>query len=163
MKRLAKLCATLLVSSAMLLVPPAIAQDQGAQQKVDDGRAMLRAGFREVIREELLLTEQEKAAFWPVYDEYERTVTVIMDRYSNLIMRYVDRFETGDLSNEYADELLAEYFAIRQELLDARRAFIPKFKAVLPALKVAQLYQLENKLNAEVDIQLALAIPLISE
>jgi hypothetical protein len=33
----------------------------------------------------------------------------------------------------------------------------------LPALKVAQLYQLENKLNAEVDIQLAMAIPLISE
>lgn len=86
-----------------------------------------------------------------------------MDRYARLIVRYVDRFETGDLSNEYADELLSEYFAIRQELLDVRRAYIPRFKEVLPALKVAQLYQLENKLNAEVDIQLALALPLISE
>jgi hypothetical protein len=149
----------------MLLVPLAMAQaqSQGAQREVDEGRAMVRAGFRDVIREELPLTEQETAAFWPVYDEYERTVTAIMDRYANLIMRYVDRFETGDLSNEYADELLAEYFAIRQELLDVRRAYIPKFKKALPALKVAQLYQLENKLNAEVDIQLALAIPLISE
>ena len=59
--------------------------------------------------------------------------------------------------------MLNEYFAIRQELLDVRRAFIPKFKAVLPSLMVARLYQLENKVNAEVDIQLALAIPLISE
>ena len=163
MNRLAKLCATLLVSSVMLSVLPAMAQDQGAQREVDEGRAMVRAGFREVIRDELVLTEQETAAFWPVYDEYEQTVTAIMDRYSHLLMQYVHRFETGDLSNEYADELLAEYFAIRQELLDVRRAFIPKFKTVIPALKVAQLYQLENKLNAEVDIQLALAVPLISE
>lgn len=86
-----------------------------------------------------------------------------MDRYAALITRYVDRFNAGDLSNEYADELLEEYFAIRLELLEARRAHIPKFKAILPALKVAQLYQLENKLNAEVDIQLAMVIPLISE
>ena len=86
-----------------------------------------------------------------------------MDRYAGLITRYVDRFNAGDLSNEYADELLEEYFAIRLELLEARRAHIPEFKAILPALKVAQLYQLENKLNAEVDIQLAMAIPLISE
>ena len=86
-----------------------------------------------------------------------------MDRYAALITRYVDRFNAGDLSNEYADELLEEYFAIRLELLEARRAHIPKFKAILPTLKVAQLYQLENKLNAEVDIQLAMAIPLISE
>lgn len=163
MNRLVKLWATLLVSSAMLLVLPVMAQDQGAQREVDEGRAMVRAGFRDVIRDELILTEQETAAFWPVYDEYEQTVTVIMDRYASLIMRYVDRFETGELSNEYADELLSEYFAIRQELLDARRAYIPRFKEVLPALKVAQLYQLENKLNAEVDIQLALALPLISE
>ena len=163
MNRLVKLWATLLVSSAMLLVLPVMAQDQGAQREVDEGRAMVRAGFRDVIRDELTLTEQETAAFWPVYDEYEQTVTVIMDRYASLIMRYVDRFETGELSNEYADELLSEYFAIRQELLDARRAYIPRFKEALPALKVAQLYQLENKLNAEVDIQLALALPLISE
>jgi hypothetical protein len=163
MNRLARLWATLLVSSVMLLVPPAMAQNQGAQREVDEGRAMIRAGFRDVIRDELLLTEQETVAFWPVYDEYERTVAAIMDRYASLIMRYVDRFESGDLSNEYADELLSEYFTIRQELLDTRRAYIPKFKEVLPPLKVAQLYQLENKLNAEVDIQLALTLPLISE
>ena len=124
---------------------------------------MLRAGFRDVIGEELLLTDAESDAFWPVYDDYEAVITGIMDRYAGLITRYVDRFNAGDLSNEYADELLEEYFAIRLELLEARRAHIPEFKAILPALKVAQLYQLENKLNAEVDIQLAMAIPLISE
>ena len=163
MNRLVALSATALISSALLLAIPCSVHAQGAQQEIDEGRAMVRAGFRGLIREEIPMTEQESAAFWPVYDEYERAVTTIMDRYSRLVADYVDRFDRGDLSNEYANELLDEYFAIRQDLLDVRRAFIPKFKAILPSLKVAQLYQLENKVNAEVDIQLALAIPLISE
>ena len=163
MNKLAALCVSALMTSALLLAMPGETQAQGAQQDIDDGRAMVRAGFRGLIQEEIPMSKQESAAFWPVYDEYERAVTAIMDRYSALITQYVDRFDSGNLSNEYADELLSEYFAIRQELLDARRAHIPKFKAVLPSLKVAQLYQLENKVNAEIDIQLALAIPLISE
>ena len=163
MNRLVALCTTALIASAMLLASPCSIRAQGAQQEIDEGRAMVRAGFRGLIREEIPMTEQESAAFWPVYDEYERAVTAIMDRYSRLVSDCVDRFDRGDLSNEYANELLDEYFAIRQDLLDVRRAFIPKFKAVLPSLKVAQLYQLENKVNAEIDIQLALAIPLISE
>jgi hypothetical protein len=163
MKRLVALSATALVSSALLMAIPCSVHAQGAQQEIDEGRAMVRAGFRGLIREEIPMTEQESAAFWPVYDEYERAVTAIMDRYSRLVAEYVDRFDRSDLSNEYANELLDEYFAIRQDLLDVRRAFIPKFKAILPSLKVAQLYQLENKVNAEIDIQLALAIPLISE
>ena len=163
MNKLAALCTTALVSSALLLAVPVGVHAQGAQQEIDDGRAMVRAGFRGLIREEIPMTEQESDAFWPVYDEYERAVTAIMDRYSRLVSQYVDRFDQGELSNEYADELLSEYFAIRQVLLDVRRAFIPKFNAVLPSLKVARLYQLENKVNAEIDMQLALAIPLISE
>jgi hypothetical protein len=104
---------TILVSSAMLLATPGAATAQGAQQDIEQGRAMLRAGFRDVIGEELLLTDAESDAFWPVYDDYEAVITGIMDRYAGLITRYVDRFNAGDLSNEYADELLEEYFAIR--------------------------------------------------
>jgi hypothetical protein len=163
MSRIAKLSGAVFISTALLMALPTTIQAQGAQQEVDDGRAMIRAGFRDVIRDELTLTEKEAAVFWPVYDKYEQAMTAIMDRYSKLLVEYVERFDAGDLSNEYADELLADYFAIRQDLLDQRQAFIPKFKAALPTLKVAQFYQLENKLNAEIDMQLALAIPLISE
>ena len=163
MTRLANLCSFIVAISTLVVATPVTAQENGAQRDVDEGRAMVRAGFRDVIQTELILTEQEAAAFWPLYDTYEAAVSDVMDRYSRLITGYIDRFNEGDLTNEYADELLAEYFAIRQELLDVRRDHIPQFKAVLPPLKVAQLYQLENKLNAEVDIQLAMAIPLISE
>jgi hypothetical protein len=35
------------------------------------------------------------------------------------------------------------------------------FRTVLPVQEVARFYQLENKMDAEVDAQLALAIPLL--
>jgi len=53
------------------------------------------------------------------------------------------------------------FFGIKQELLDIKKNYLPKFKGVLPALKVARFYQLENKIEAEIDSQLALAVPLI--
>ena len=136
---------------------------QSGGDDVAEGRAMVRAGFRDIIATELILTEPEAKAFWPVYDEYEVEITAIMDRYTSLIVTYVERYDAGDLSDEYAAEVLADYFAIKKEVIAVREAYIPRFKSVLPMLKVAQFYQLENKLNAEVDYRLASAVPLISE
>lgn len=156
------------ITACMLLFsmfPFTTAAEVGAQSgdNVAEGRAMIRAGFRDIIAMELVFSEPEAKAFWPVYDEYEGEITAIMDRYASLIVTYVDRYDAGDLSDEYAAEVLAEYFSIRKEVLAVREAYIPRFKAVLPMLKVARLYQLENMINAQVDYRLASAIPLISE
>jgi hypothetical protein len=45
-------------------------------------------------------------------------------------------------------------------LLKKRKRYIGQFRKVLPMLKVARFYQLENKMNADVDLQLALLVPL---
>lgn len=159
-----RVLAAVLVATFCTGIPAAAIGDaRTGNDDVAEGRAMVEAGRRELVAAELQLSEKDSAAFWPIYDEYRGEVTAISKRYTAMVMRYVDRYSSGDLDDEYADALLAEYFAIRQELLDVRRAYIPRFKALLPALKVAQFYQLENKLNAEVESQLAMAIPLISE
>lgn len=156
--------AILLALVACLSLPlasPVRAQASGEQ--VAEGRAMVEAGRRELVSGELMLSDRESAAFWPVYDEYRAAAEEIANRYTAMIMSYVDRYDAGELDDEYADALLDEYFAVRQEMLDLRRAYVPRFEAVLPMLKVAQFYQLENKINAEIDARLAQAIPLISE
>jgi hypothetical protein len=124
---------------------------QHMEDEVAQGREMVQAGRKDVIRTSLPLTEDEAAAFWPE----------IMDRYTAMVMEFVRRNDSGDISDEYASSLLENFFAIKQELLDVQRNYVPKFKAAVPALKVAQFFQLENKINAEIDAQLAIAIPLI--
>ncbi|RZV34452.1 MAG: hypothetical protein EX272_12690 [Chromatiales bacterium] len=134
-----------------------------AQQddEIAQGREMMREGRLDIVRSEIHLTEEESAAFWPLYGKYRDETDAIQDRYAAMITEYVRRYDNADLSNEYADELLDTFLAVKYEKLDVQKKYLPEFRAILPALKVARLYQLENKLNAEIDAQLALVVPLV--
>ena len=144
---------------AVLVFGQAVGQEM--EDEVAAGRAMMRAGWDEMIREELPLTKEQAAGLWPVYEQYRDEMEKITDRYTAMVTDFVRRYDRGDFSDEYAEELLESFFGIKRELLDVRVKYIPRFKEVLPALKVAQFYQLENKINAEIDAQLAYAIPMI--
>ena len=132
-----------------------------ADQGLEQGREMIREGRLEVIRSELYLAESEAAAFWPIYGQYRDEIDAIQDRYAAMIREYLRRYEAANLSNDYADELLTTYFGIKRERLDVQEEYLPRFRDVLPALKVARLFQLESKISAEIDAQLALVVPLV--
>lgn len=135
--------------------------NEQANEEIAEGRAMLRAGVDEIIREELALTAEEAELFWPTYAAYRSETRALMDRYTAMITEYMGRYDRGDLSDEYASDLMETFFSIKRDLLDVKMKYLPKFKKSLPALKVARFYQLENKIEAEIDAQLALAVPLI--
>jgi len=148
---------------AMFLLPVAIADspEGTAATSVEEGRAMMREGRLEIVRSELPLTEQEAADFWPKYADYRREIDAIQDRYADMVAEYVSRYDSADLSDDYADDLIDSWFDIKRELLDVQEIYLSEFRKVLPALKVARLFQLENKINAEIDAQLATVVPLI--
>jgi hypothetical protein len=135
--------------------------NEQANEEIAEGRAMVRAGVDEIIREELALTAEEAELFWPTYAAYRSETRALMDRYTAMITEYMGRYDRGDLSDEYASDLMETFFSIKRDLLDVKMKYLPKFKKSLPALKVARFYQLENKIEAEIDAQLALAVPLI--
>jgi len=45
--------------------------------------------------------------------------------------------------------------------LKLRQAYLPKFRAVLPEVKVARYYQIENKIYAALVYEIAAKIPLV--
>ena len=147
--------------AALLLALPTTSFGQQADDEVAKGRAMVQAGRAELIRSELRFTDEEAAAFWPIYEVYQAETSAIGDRYTAMLTEYVDRYDRGDLSDEYAVRLLDVFFGVKRDLLDVQTNYLPKFMDALPALKVAQFYQLENKIRAEIDAQLAVVVPLI--
>ncbi len=147
--------------AALLLALPTTGFGQQAGDEVAEGRAMVQAGREELVRSELRLTDKEAAAFWPIYEVYQAESAAIGDRYVAMLTEYVDRYDRGDLSDEYAIGLLDVFFGVKRDLLDVQTNYLPKFMEALPALKVAQFYQLENKIRAEIDAQLAVVVPLI--
>ncbi len=78
-----------------------------------------------------------------------------------LIADYMRQYESGVLTDEYAAQMIDGYFAVKEELIGIRKSYVSRFAGILPMLKVARLYQLENKMAADVEAELALLVPLV--
>ena len=155
----------LLMVLAALVSSPSYTQDDQSDvlgnPELANARALLLAGRTEIVREDMHLSEEEAAGFWPIYDAYIESLATVRERKATLIASFVRTYRDGLLTEEYAEWLLSENFAIRRDWLAVQESFVPKFREVLPATKVARFIQLENKMDAEVDARLALVIPLV--
>ena len=130
-------------------------------QQLQNARALVQENQEANIREELRLTDDEEAHFWPLYGEYRADLRPIQDRYVELVADYLTAYRSGAMDNDSAEEMLDEYFNIKSDLLRTRKQYVRKFRRILPMLKVARFYQLETKFFANIDAELALAVPLV--
>ena len=148
----------LLVAGASLST---LAQEgESVGDKIRQTQALVQSEFRQILREEMLFTDEESAAFWPLYERYSAEKRVINEKYLASLIEYVDRYYAGDLTDEHASRLMNVYFDVQLEILDKRRGYVARFGKFLTPIKVMRFYQLENKVQAEVNAAMALAIPL---
>ena len=137
--------------------------EKAADKPADDLDALrekLRADKRLVVAEALELTEKEAQAFWPVYNAYQSDMVAHYDRILKLLETYAGVVQVDDRRGR---DPAARRVPVRADQLPQHHhvAIVPSFQRVLPPKKVARLYQLENKIRALVDYQLAQEVPLI--
>jgi hypothetical protein len=134
-----------------------------AQEKPADNMQLvlekLHADKKLLVAENMQLTEAEAKAFWPVYGKYQDELFLLRARSAKLIKDYAGAYE--QMSDDTAKKLLDEYMTIEALGLKLRQTYLPKFRAVLPGVKVVRYYQIENKLNAALAYELAANIPLM--
>jgi len=130
-------------------------------QLLSDARELLQSGRKEIIEYELQLTEAEAAGFWTVYTDYHDDVMVVRDRYVKTLGDYLKTYRAGAVTETYADSFLDDGLDFKSDLLKVQKKYVRRFKKALPIRKVVRFYQLENKMDAEIDAQLAIAIPLM--
>lgn len=154
-----RLAASILLP-AMLFLPPVADAQSSLKERVEIAQNLIRVGTRQVLEAELLLDDDEQEGFWKLYDEYDAERVQIGNRYIVLVGAFAERYETGTLTDDDANELLDLSFDIQSDTIELKKRYVARFREVLPGIKVARFYQLENKIQAEVDAALALAIPL---
>jgi hypothetical protein len=134
-----------------------------SQEKATDNMQVviekIRADKKLLVAENMQLTEAEAKAFWPVYKQYQDELFLLRTRTVKLIKDYSAAYET--MSNATAKKLLDEYMAVDAMGPKLRSAYLPKFRKVLPEVKVARYYQIENKIQAALVYELAAQIPLM--
>ena len=146
----------------LLALPAAAPAQQGddIRNSVEEAQSLIRETLRETLREELMLTDEEWQAFWPIYGGYEEERIAIADRYNEILIEFLKRYNAGALTDQDANRLLDGYLDIKIDTHRLRKRYANRFRKVLPGIKVTRFYQLENKVQADVDIVLARAVPL---
>ena len=134
-----------------------------AQEKPADNMQIVlekvRADKKLFIAENMELTEAEAKVFWPVYEQYQDELFLLRARTAKLISDFADAYEK--MTNETAKKLLDENITIETLGPKLRQAYLPKFRKVLPEVKVVRYYQIESKINAALIYELARNIPLM--
>ena len=119
----------------------------------------IRADKKLLVAENMQLTDAEAKAFWPVYSRYQDELFLLRMRSAKLIQDYSDA--TGRMTNDIARKLLDELMVIESLGMTLRQIYLIEFRNVLPDMKVARYYQIENKIQAALMYELARNIPLV--
>ena len=154
---------TRLVTACVMVVglaASAMAQSTGTTN-MDILRQKVKADKKLVVAQNLQLTDAEGAAFWPVYEGYQKDLQQLNQRLTAVIESYAAAYNKGPVANDVAKKLLDEAVAIDDAEVKARSALVPKVIAVLPAAKAARYIQIENKIRAALRYELAANIPLV--
>ena len=134
-----------------------------AQEKPSDNmqivREKVRADKKLLVAENMQLTEAEAKTFWPVYEQYQDELFLLRTRTVKLINDFADAYEK--MTNETAKKLMDEFITIENLGPKLRQAYLPKFRKVLPEVKVVRYYQIENKIQAALFYEFAANIPLV--
>lgn len=145
-------------SDSERLAPPGI--DPGNLRAfIALARADLKAEKTLIIAQNINFTADEAAEFWPLHSEYTVALNRLLDERLVILGDYVATYES--MTDRQATDLAKRVFDLENKRVKLKRTWFKKFSKVVPAKKAAQFFQIENQLNAALDLQLAAALPLI--
>jgi hypothetical protein len=157
MKRTA---AALVFGVALAAIGPCFAADADAD--ATDMQALRKATTsdkRALVESTMKLTPAEAKKFWPIYDAYQRSLEA-SDRRKAVVLEGLIAHDKP-LSDLYAKTLAVETLSADEAEIKARRTLHNRLMRALPAKKAARYLQLESKMRALNDYDIAVAFPLI--
>lgn len=122
-------------------------------------RQDIRTHRKQVTAQNLTLTPDEAAKFWPLYEQYIQETIGINDARWSLMKDYSANYD------KMTDELAAEYMkksaAIDQQLVALREKYVPMFEKVVSVQKTARWYQIDRRLDLMINLQLSGMVPMV--
>jgi hypothetical protein len=142
----------------LLLFSGSVCADDAAPGDMGFVREVMRADKRALVAANLDLTDTEAKAFWPVYDRYQKDLLATRDTLFQVVEE--ETLQAVKLTDKKALELVQRYLAAEAARVQVRSSYLKEISQVLPGLKVARFYQIENKIDAMIGYGLALRVPL---
>jgi len=151
--------AALCVAAAAALWTPVLAQEAAPDSYLELLRSDVRTEKVEILTEALDLNEQQAAAFWPLYRQYDAELALLSDRRVALVKRFVAGY--GNMTNEDAGTFAKDWFAVQKDRLKLREKYFGKIAKATSNLVAARFVQVENAIGMLIDLQIAAEAPLM--
>jgi Spy/CpxP family protein refolding chaperone len=134
-----------------------------SQPKSDDFIELLRKDVRsqkkQIIAQNMDLSDAEAEKFWPVYDQYAAELSRIYDTKIALLNDYAENYRT--MTGEQAENYIRKRAEVEQSIMQLRLKYVPAFRKVLSGRETALFYQLDWRLGLAIDVELV-QVPLIN-
>ena len=130
-------------------------------QDLDLLRKDLRAMRKQLIAQNLRLTEDEAAKFWPVYDQYIKELITINDRKFAVIQDYADNW--GRMTNDQSLLFIRQWLDADIAQTQLRQKYVPIIAKVLDGKKTATFFQLDRRIAMMLELQVSSQMPLVQD
>jgi Spy/CpxP family protein refolding chaperone len=138
--------------------------NDASQPNPDDFIELLRKDVRsqkkQIIAENMDLSDAEAEKFWPIYDRYAAELSRIYDTKIALLNDYSENYSS--MTGEQAENYIRKRAEVEQSIMELRLKYMPAFRKVLSGRETALFYQLDWRLGLAIDLQLV-QVPLINQ
>jgi len=156
-------CLTVVVALAAPTAKSVAQQETATGVSVEKDLALVRRNLRaekkKILAANVPLTETEATKFWPVYDQYAAEMSKHYDEFYAVIKDYAANQKT--LTDAQAVSMIKKWSDIQVEVAQTRQKWVPAIEKVIPGKKAALFFQIDRRLYALMDLQVASEVPLV--
>jgi len=145
----------LVVASAMTTTSMALEDDFDVRVAVARTEEMR----DQVVRANIELTTEEADKFWPLYAEYREKLGPVSRDQIKVVVEYSTAHT--NLSDAKATSLFDEWLSLRKKESKIKSRYHKKFRKILSPKRAIRYIQIENKLDAAIEWDAALSVPLV--
>jgi hypothetical protein len=136
--------------------PGADTKATGSEKKnIDEYVALLRENVRQqsaqITGAMMQLTPEESKKFWPIYDEYQKSLFKLNN---SRIQNWTNAGDFAQLTDEKADQLIKEDMNLRKQRDELLAQSYERVKQSLGAMTAARFMLVESQLQSIIDLQL---------
>ena len=148
-------------TGAQPATPPSGDQHVITSQDIDLLRKDIRSQKKQLIAQNLKLTDAEATKFWPIYDQYTAELVKINDKKYSIIQQYADQY--GTLSDQQALSLIQQWGEVDIAAAQLRAKYVPIVAKAIGGRKAATFGQLDRRIALMIELQLASRLPLVQQ
>src|SRR5262249_49929206 len=152
-------CVFALASMAAPASSPADREPLSVDDALKALREDLQSSRADILAKNLTLSAEQAAKFWPLFEQFQKEQSVIMDDQLKSVQKYVDNYQNMDDVDALA--LINAHMDRDSKMNDLRKRWLMEFQKVLPTKLAVRVIQIDRRLSLATQMEIASQILLV--